>query len=167
MGYILNKETLVSVSNNLKSNGYLTVLTIGAFDLLHEGHVKVLEESKKLGHALIVGLESDERIATYKDPARPVLPLNQRLKIIASIGYVDFIFAVTGAFDEKDYVRIYSEFNPMFVTYGSNYGGESRIQKDLRNGSEVTFKKVLKKAVKENEVRVSTTGIISKIRSVS
>jgi rfaE bifunctional protein nucleotidyltransferase chain/domain len=61
----------------------------GCFDILHTGHIELLEYAKSLGTHLIVGLDSDHRVKFYKGKHRPILPLEERMKIISSLSCVD------------------------------------------------------------------------------
>ncbi len=64
------------------------VFTSGSWDLLHVGHLNILERSKALGDILVVGVSTDELIADYKG-LPPVIPFNERFRIVKSIGCVD------------------------------------------------------------------------------
>ncbi len=66
------------------------VFTNGCFDILHAGHVTYLERARKLGDILIVALNSDESTKRLKGPTRPVNPLEDRLKVIASLESVSY-----------------------------------------------------------------------------
>ncbi len=62
----------------------------GTFDVMHVGHIKLLEEASKLG-ILRVGLDTDERIKSKKGPTRPVNTLEDRMEFMKSIRYVDSV----------------------------------------------------------------------------
>ena len=67
------------------------VFTNGCFDLLHPGHIHILEASRALGDALIVGLNSDSSVRQLKGPGRPVLPENERAELLAALDCVDAV----------------------------------------------------------------------------
>lgn len=67
------------------------VLTSGTFDLLHVGHAKYLEEAKKYGDVLIVGVDSDEKVRARKGPDRPVVPEGERVRMLTHLRSVDII----------------------------------------------------------------------------
>ena len=84
------KELSVMVEN-LKKEGLKTVLTSGSFDLLHIGHAQYLREAKKFGDVLIVGIDDDEKVKERKGPNRPVVPQQERFKMLAYLRSVDII----------------------------------------------------------------------------
>jgi len=67
------------------------VFTNGCFDLLHPGHIRLLEEARALGDALIVGLNSDASVRTLKGEGRPVIPERERAEILAALECVDAV----------------------------------------------------------------------------
>ena len=71
---------------------HLTLATLnGSFDLLHAGHLYIINEASKQADRLIVALNSDDSIQRYKNPNRPIISLNYRLEIIAALEFVDFV----------------------------------------------------------------------------
>jgi len=69
-------------------NGKKIVYTSGSWDLLHVGHLNILEKSKALGSDLIVGVSTDELIEEYKG-IPPIIPFEERLQLVESVGFVD------------------------------------------------------------------------------
>lgn len=67
------------------------VLTNGHFDLLHLGHVDYLERARNLGHALVVGVNSDASTRALKGPQRPLLPAVERAQMLAALACVDLV----------------------------------------------------------------------------
>lgn len=61
----------------------------GCFDIIHSGHIELLEYAKSLGDHLTVGLDSDNRVKSSKGDNRPIISLNERMKIIKSLKSVD------------------------------------------------------------------------------
>lgn len=66
-----------------------TVVTIGTFDMIHIGHSRYLERAKNQGDFLIVGVDSDRAVKSYKGPLRPMIPENERLEMLLHTRYVD------------------------------------------------------------------------------
>ena len=88
---IVSLGELVTIVDDLKKQGKKIVTKNGAFDLLHVGHVRMLEASKALGDVLIIGLNSDSSIKQYKSDLRPVISENDRAEMLASLSCVDFV----------------------------------------------------------------------------
>ena len=76
--------------------GERVVFTSGCFDLLHVGHVRSLEEARRLGDRLVVGVNGDATVRRLKGAGRPVLPARQRAELLGALGCVDWVFT----FDE-------------------------------------------------------------------
>ena len=96
-----------------------TVLTLGTFDLLHTGHVKLLKRAKELGDYLFVGLSSDD-FALFKGK-KTVLNYEQRHEILSAIKYVDEIFYVDSFYNEI--IEIIKRKPDIFVI-GDDYKGK-------------------------------------------
>lgn len=80
------------------------VLIGGSFDLIHIGHTRVLEKAKKHGDVLVVALNSDAHIKTYKPTHRPIVPETQRAEVVGSIKHVDYVFITDeGLYDPNIY----------------------------------------------------------------
>lgn len=71
--------------------GRRLVFTNGCFDLLHAGHVDLLERARALGDLLMVGLNDDASVARLKGPSRPITPLPERAYVLAGLSAVDFV----------------------------------------------------------------------------
>jgi D-beta-D-heptose 7-phosphate kinase/D-beta-D-heptose 1-phosphate adenosyltransferase len=90
----------------------------GTFDVLHPGHIKLLEFAKQQGDYLMVGLDTDERIQQLKGPDRPIHTLEHRMFAIGSIKYVDDVVA----FSSDDELRLLmSRYKPTIHVIGSDY----------------------------------------------
>ncbi|MBW7868447.1 MAG: FAD synthase [Brumimicrobium sp.] len=80
------------------------IYVIGVFDLFHAGHVELLRRAKELGDKLIVAINGDDMVASYK--RRPFFQEEDRLKIIQSCKYVDEAFIIR-EYDNKEYIQKY------------------------------------------------------------
>ena len=104
----------------LQAQGKKVVFTNGCFDLLHAGHIKFLEESRRLGDALVVAVDSDESVRQVKGEGRPVIGEDQRLRILAALEAVDYVTVFTS----DQLPEILAGLQPDILTKGSNYPAE-------------------------------------------
>lgn len=89
--YIPNKKKLKDLVNHWKKLGLRIILTSGTWDLFHVGHAEYFEKAKKLGDLLIVGVDSDAKVRERKGPHRPVVPEDERIRILSHVRHVDAI----------------------------------------------------------------------------
>lgn len=89
--FIPNYKELKDVVGHLKKVGYKIVLTQGVYDLIHEGHALYLEAARSHGDVLIVGVDSDELTRKRKGPDRPIVPQDERLKMLVHLRHVDIV----------------------------------------------------------------------------
>lgn len=69
--------------------GKTVVYTSGTFDMLHANHIKMIEYARKLGDILIVGVNTDELVASYK--SQPIIPFEERLALVKALKYPDIV----------------------------------------------------------------------------
>jgi len=93
------------------------VFTNGCFDVLHYGHVSYLEEAKKLGDFLVVGLNSDESVRRLKGASRPLNPLEYRKKTLEALRFVDLVIA----FEEDTPEELIKRISPAVLVKGDDY----------------------------------------------
>ncbi|MGQ9920041.1 MAG: D-glycero-beta-D-manno-heptose-7-phosphate kinase [Desulfobacca sp.] len=114
---IVTLGELLLLVPRLRAQGKRLVLTNGCFDLLHWGHVKFLEESRRLGDILIVALDSDDSVRRVKGPCRPVIRAGQRAAMLAALEAVDFVTVFTS----EQLADLLQKLQPDILTKGSNY----------------------------------------------
>jgi glycerol-3-phosphate cytidylyltransferase len=95
----------------------MVVYTVGTFDLLHVGHLALLEHCKTLGDIVAVGVASDSVVNSY-NPNVPVIPLNQRLTMLAALRCVDIV----RPYHELEYVSGCKELNADIFVVGEDWG---------------------------------------------
>ncbi len=93
------------------------VFTNGCFDVLHYGHVSYLEEAKKLGDFLVVGLNSDDSVRRLKGQSRPVNPLEYRKKTLEALRFVDLVIP----FEEDTPEELIKRVSPAVLVKGDDY----------------------------------------------
>lgn len=121
---IVSEEQLKQKLEKLKADGKKISFTSGAFDLLHQAHIRIIQEAKKLGDVLVVGLNSDSSIRAYKSPLRPLYNENDRAFMVAALEAVDFVVV----FYEDDPTPILERIKPDFFVRGGKSIPE-RLQK--------------------------------------
>ncbi len=89
--FIKDHNELKNIVETLKNMGYRIVLTQGVYDLIHEGHAAYLEVAKSEGDILIVGVDSDELTKKRKGPDRPIVPQDERIKMLVHLRHVDIV----------------------------------------------------------------------------
>jgi D-beta-D-heptose 7-phosphate kinase/D-beta-D-heptose 1-phosphate adenosyltransferase len=101
-----------------KANGHKVVFTNGCFDLLHPGHIRLLNQAKELGHRLVVGLNADASVTRLKGPSRPILKEHDRASILGSLDCVDLVVI----FEEDTPESLIRTLRPDVLVKGADYG---------------------------------------------
>jgi rfaE bifunctional protein nucleotidyltransferase chain/domain len=138
-----------------KHNGKRIVFTNGCFDLLHPGHIRTLGAARKLGDALIVGLNSDASVRQLKGPGRPVLPEQERAEILAALECVDAVVI----FNEPTPREIIAALLPDVLVKGGDWPGDQIVG---REEVEAAGGRVVSVAVAPG---YSTSALLQKIRN--
>ncbi len=100
-----------------RRQGLRVVFTNGCFDLLHRGHVDLLNRAKALGDVLVVGLNSDASVRRLKGPERPLNPVEDRAQVLAALSCVDHLVT----FDETTATRLVDLLRPDLYVKGGDY----------------------------------------------
>lgn len=106
--------------------GEQIILTNGAFDLLHVGHVRYLRAAKTLGGKLVVAINSDESVRRLKGEGRPVVPQDERAEMVAALADVDAVLI----FSDDDVRGIIRDVRPEIHAKGTDYTPESVPERD-------------------------------------
>jgi len=109
-----------------RRRGRTVALTNGCFDVLHVGHVRLLEEARGLGDVLVVALNSDASARAIKGPGRPCVPLAERMEIVAAIAGVDFVTS----FDEPTAAALLETLRPDVHVKGTDWTPETVPERD-------------------------------------
>ncbi len=91
MGRLLSRADLVEQRRAWKQAGKTVVLTNGCYDLLHPGHIRLLESARSMGDLLVLALNTDESVRRMKGPSRPLLHQNERAQIALALEAVDAV----------------------------------------------------------------------------
>jgi len=127
----------------------------GSFDLLHAGHLKILSHAYDLkdeNGVFIVALNTDESVQRYKSVLRPIIPLEERLQMMAASVFVDYVTW----FGEDDPIELLKVIRPDIHVNGSEYGENCIEAKTVQEGGGVI-------SIVEKAQGLSTSTIIKKI----
>ena len=111
---IITREQVSQIVSQLKREGRKVAFTNGCFDLLHIGHLELLENARKLGDILIVGLNSDDSVRRLKGPQRPINTQLDRARILAALEVVDYVVI----FNEDTPLELIQTIKPDFLING-------------------------------------------------
>nr|ADI17462.1 ADP-heptose synthase, bifunctional sugar kinase/adenylyltransferase [uncultured beta proteobacterium HF0130_04F21] len=151
--HLSNRKDLTLVIKDLRESKKKVVFTNGCFDILHSGHVYLLEEARKHGDCLIVAVNGDKSVKRLKGKDRPINSLMHRIKVLRALECVDFITI----FDEDTPEKVIKFLKPDVLIKGSDYRLKEVVGADIvkKNGGKVEL--VL---IQEN---LSTTLISKKL----
>lgn len=113
----LQKKSKFIRSEDLKNRDYKLVFTNGCFDILHAGHLESLRFAKSKGDKLVVGVNSDASVSRLKGPKRPVVPLNERMEMLAALETVDYVIS----FDEDSPHELVKQIAPDVLIKGADW----------------------------------------------
>ena len=117
MGHVISLEDLLRERQSLRAARKIVVFTNGVFDLLHVGHVRYLEQARRLGDALIVAINSDRTVRELKGIDRPIIPQDERSEILASFRSVSYVTI----FDDISPRKLIGELVPDVLVKGGDY----------------------------------------------
>jgi len=155
--YISNNEDLANTINELRKKGKKIVFTNGCFDLIHKGHVALLEKAREAGDVLIVGVNDDESVRKVKGADRPVNTLEDRITVLAGLQSIDFLIS----FAEEKPLELIKAVHPDVFIKGADYTETSIPEMPLlkKLGCQV---KII-----SSQHHISTTDIIHRINDIS
>ena len=153
MSKIKTINELKDVSEKLRNEGKIVITTNGVFDILHIGHIRYLQEAKKLGDILIVAINSDSSVEKIKGPKRPLNNENDRAEALAALECIDYV----AIFNEDDPIIFLKAIKPNIHVKGGDYDMSKIIEKD-------TVEENDGKVILIQEIKgYSTTDLINKI----
>ncbi len=120
---ILPLKRLLSRVATWRSAGDSVVLTNGCFDILHIGHISLLEQARRKGDRLIVALNSDASVRQIKGPLRPIVGEHERARILAALSAVDAVIV----FNESTPLTLIEAIRPDVLVKGGDYREEAVV----------------------------------------
>ena len=151
---ILEREQLLARVADWRAAGETIVFTNGCFDLLHVGHVTLMEDCRRFGSKVVLGLNTDASVRRLKGPARPVIGERDRARVMAALGAVD---AVT-FFDEDTPLELIEALRPDVLVKGGDYTVETVV------GHEVVLAAGGRVEIVATVEGFSTTNIVRKLQ---
>lgn len=152
MGTFYSRQELVDARRQWKQDGKTVVFTNGCYDILHPGHIRLLEKSRNLGDVLILALNTDDSVRRLKGPTRPLLSESERAEMACALQAVD---AVT-LFDEDTPRELIAAVLPDVLIKGADWAHFIAGREEV----EAAGGKVMALAL---EPGYSTTGIVEEI----
>jgi D-beta-D-heptose 7-phosphate kinase/D-beta-D-heptose 1-phosphate adenosyltransferase len=114
---ILDLQHLLVRLAEWRANGDRIVFTNGCFDILHVGHITLLEQCREFGDKIVIGVNSDASVKRLKGPTRPVVGENERARILAALGSTDAVVI----FDEATPLELIRCVRPDVLVKGGDY----------------------------------------------
>jgi D-beta-D-heptose 7-phosphate kinase/D-beta-D-heptose 1-phosphate adenosyltransferase len=154
---LISRTAAANLSQQWKEAALRVGFTNGCFDILHAGHISILQQGRSQCDRLFVGLNTDAGVRRLKGPQRPVNTLEDRARVLSAIKYVDAIVP----FGEETPRALIEMLQPDVLIKGSDYTMDTVVGADLvqANGGTVFLADIMSER--------STTGIISRIRNLA
>lgn len=116
-GKVASATRAASIVTRMKRRGKIVVFTNGCFDLLHVGHLTLLERARALGDVLVVGVNGNASVRRLKGSGRPIIPLHERMEMLAALRVVDLVVP----FAEATPARLIARLVPGVLVKGRDY----------------------------------------------
>lgn len=153
---IVRSSTLREICSHYRSQGKRIVFTNGCFDILHRGHIEYLNQAKRLGDILIVGINNDGSIKRLKGQERPINSLVDRIEVLSALSCVDHVFSFGSIADDTP-ISMIKLVKPAVFVKGGDYKDkdipELKVLKEC--GTDIQFLPFVQ--------NMSTSNIINKI----
>ena len=120
---VLSREELVTRVALWRANGERIVFTNGCFDLLHVGHISLIEQAHRFGDRLIVAINSDASVSGLKGPSRPIVGERERGRVLAALAAVDAVVV----FDEPTPLQLILATRPDVLVKGGDYDADTVV----------------------------------------
>lgn len=162
MGRVVSQDELILHRSEAKRNGKSVVFASGRFDLLHPGHIRLLEQARSNGDVLIVAIESDasaSRKREQESAQRPLTPAAERAEIVAALAAVDYVVE----FDSATARELIARLAPDVVVKGGEPGSEESAFRD-DEAAAASGSKVVRIPLEPGH---STARVIERIKNIS
>ena len=126
-GKILTRQEIPKVVARARGQGKRLVFTNGCFDILHVGHIKLLQRARSLGDLLVIGINDDVSVRSLKGESRPLIGENERAHVLAALDCVDFVTI----FPEATPLALLELIRPDVLVKGGDYAIHEVVGRDL------------------------------------
>lgn len=126
-GKLLERDELAAVVERARRRGATVVFTNGCFDLLHPGHVHLLQTARSFGDLLIVAINTDASVRAIKDEGRPIYGETERAYMLGALACVDHVVL----FSEPTPIPLLNLLKPDVLVKGGHYGHEEVVGWDV------------------------------------
>jgi rfaE bifunctional protein nucleotidyltransferase chain/domain len=167
LGSVISQDELILRRGEWKRNGKSVVFACGRFDLLHPGHIRLLEQARSNGDVLVVGIKSDASgrekethgASGTPSPLSPITPAAERAEIVAAFAAVDFAVE----FDANSMRQMIARLTPEIVVKGGEAGSDESVFHD-DEASAAAGSKVIRIPLEPGH---STARLIERIKNIS
>ena len=151
---ILSRSALTNQLRKVRESGSRVVFTNGCFDVLHTGHLHLLQRARALGDLLIVGINNDRSVKRLKGHGRPLIGEDERAELLAALSCVDYVTV----FPERTPLRVITAVKPDILVKGADYSISDVVGRNVveQRGGRVELIPLLP--------GFSTTGLVESIQ---
>jgi len=137
VGRVISQEGALKAREQARKDGKRVVFTNGCFDILHPGHAEYLKTARGLGDVLIIGVNNDSSVRRIKGPRRPIMPLEDRMAVLACLECVDYVMS----FDEDTPGKLIDMLVPDILAKGGDWEIDQVVGRDTveQNGGRVAI----------------------------
>ena len=127
---IFSRDRMRQQVKDWQAGGLTVVFTNGCFDLLHVGHVTLIDDARREGDRLMLAINSDASVGALKGPARPIVNQNARARVLAALAAVDAVVV----FDEPTPLELMVGLQPDVIVKGGDYVADEIVgAKEVRS----------------------------------
>lgn len=144
MGQVISQDDLILQRQIWKGNGQSVVFVSGCFDLLHPGHIRLLEQARSYGDVLVVGVKGDRTVSAKNASAasngsgselvRPITPVAERAEILSELAAVDYVVECDGEFANSLVMRLRPEILVESASTNVNAASAPQVDPEAESG---------------------------------
>jgi D-beta-D-heptose 7-phosphate kinase/D-beta-D-heptose 1-phosphate adenosyltransferase len=117
MSLLLTLDDVARAGERWRASGQRVAMTNGCFDVLHAGHLRLLEAARSEGDLLLVAINSDASVRRLKGPERPVIPESERAEVLLALAAVDAV----AIYDDETPLRVVEALSPQVLAKGADW----------------------------------------------